>query len=332
MTPFFRESLPLILLAVLGLGFVGERVVARLLRPSIPLRARNDGIARLLAKVGWVVPVLAFGWAWSFFKEYEGSPIMVFGMWQLWWGMLVVVVLMVVGFTGVKRGCSINKEKGLTAWLVPVAWFGGLVFFYLNWIKFHANYIGEFLPPLVILGGVAIPEVWRRVTGSTEGKSGKLYRVLVVAVFTAVLGWALFVSGYVTYMYEHSGTFKQRALEEAAVWAQEHIPKNEYIFTGAAAVPYLSGHHTVLDIAHPRWYAYEFTRKDTTRLNTFLPPAEEMVEAFRQANWFLHERQTGFSFMMEYSEIEAGLESDFERMHGIENGSNTLTFYRRIKQ
>jgi len=96
-------------------------------------------------------------------------------------------------------------------------------------------------------------------------------------------------------------------------------------------VPYLSGHRTALDIAHPRWYAYEFTRKDTDRLNTFLPSAETMVQAFREAEWFLLDKQTGFSFLMEYSEIEGALEAEFVAAKGIENGSNTLTFYRRIK-
>jgi hypothetical protein len=106
---------------------------------------------------------------------------------------------------------------------------------------------------------------------------------------------------------------------------------DQTIFTGAAAIPYLSGHRVALDIAHPRWYAYEFTRKNPERLNTFLPPAEEMVQAWRDAEWVLLDKQTGFSFLMEYSEIEAGLEADFETVHGVENGSNTLVFKRRIR-
>lgn len=286
---------------------------------------------------------------------------MVYGMWQLWWAMLGVILLFVIWPGKIQHFISDSKEDvadealsekeglnegetespiksftlstNLAGWVIPLAWIGGLVFFYMNWIKFHANYISEFLPPLVIISGVAIPEVWRRLTVLGErGKNiaGTILRVFVMSIFTLVFSWALFVSGYVTYMFEHTGTFKQSALNEAAQWAVENIPAKEPIFTGAAAVPYLSGHHTALDIAHPRWYAYEFTRKDTVRLNTFLPSAEEMLEAYRSANWFLHDKQTGFSFMMEYSEIEAGLEKDWERVHGIENGSNTLTFYRRI--
>jgi hypothetical protein len=362
MTPFFRESLPLILMSMLGLGFIGEWAIGSLLRRVPRFSGERLGAVGLIEKLSWLVPVLVYSWVWSFFREYEGSPVMVYGMWQMWWAMLGIIVLFVL-FPGrlnvavsveekkENDGESLRQEEGsvkegngastkrvslsgyLAGWLMPMVWVVGLVFFYINWIKFHANYIGEFLPPLVIVSGVVIPEAWRRLT--TFGKRGKNYlgaalRVFVMLALTLVLSWALFVSGYVTYMFEHSGTFKQSALKEAAEWSKEHIPIKEPIFTGAAAVPYLSGHHTALDIAHPRWYAYEFTRKDPGRLNTFLPPIEEMLEAYREAKWFLHEKQTGFSFMMEYSEIEAGLASDWERVQGIENGSNTLTFYRRV--
>ncbi|MEK7499379.1 MAG: hypothetical protein AAB649_02120, partial [Patescibacteria group bacterium] len=86
-----------------------------------------------------------------------------------------------------------------------------------------------------------------------------------------------------------------------------------------------------LDIAHPRWYAYEFTRTNPKRLETFLPPAKDMVQAFKDANWLLMDSQTGFSFLMEYSEIEKEIETDFTAVQGIENGSNTMTFYKRIR-
>lgn len=299
MTPFFRESLPLILLAMIGLGVALEGVATR-------------GLNFLVAKTVWIIPFIVFWWAWGFFSEYEGSSAMVYGMRELWYVMAAVLVLVAVLYRG-----RVSGEQGQwAAVLVPVLWLVGLIFFYTNWIKFHANYIGEFLPPLVLLAGLAAPVLMQRKV-----------RWFVLPV----LLWALFVSGYVTFVHEHTGTFQLAATHEAAGWARENIPKDASIFTGAAVVPYLSGHHTALDIAHPRWYAYEFTRKDTERLNTFLPSAEEMVRAFREAEWFLLDKQTSFSFLMEYSEIEAGLERDWEAVKGISNGSNTLTFYRRIR-
>ncbi len=310
MTPFFRESLPLILLSLIGLGVVLQRLAAR------SAGSAGSSVRRILkVKLWWAAPLLIFWWAWGFFSKYEGSSVMVFDMERLWYAMAAVLLLAAVLYNG-QRVVSRDMKGKLSAVLAPALWLAGLLFFYMNWIKFHANYIGEFLPPLVLLAAFARPVITSR----------KLRWAAV-----PVLLWALFVSGYVTLAFEHTGTFQLDAAKEAANWAQRNIPMDEPIFTGAAVVPYLSGHRAALDIAHPRWYAYEFTRKDTGRLNTFLPPAERMVRAFRDAKWFLMDKQTDFSFLMEYPEIKSGLESDFERVQGISNGSNTLTFYKRIR-
>jgi 4-amino-4-deoxy-L-arabinose transferase-like glycosyltransferase len=316
MTPFFRESLPLILLALLGWGLVGEKV-GRLLTN------------RWLAKIMWLPVGGVFWWAWQFFSEYEGTGFMVLGMQSLWYVLAASLLLVALWWPAKTESSSLRlTEKSVIAlWLMIPAWVGGLIFFYMNWIKFHANYIGEFLPPLVLMGGIGIVMVSDRLRELRHWGA----RWLVAAVLSIVLVWALFVSNFVTFWLEHTGTFKQGAIQEAAAWAKANIPSEKTIFTGAAAVPYASGHRVALDIAHPRWYAYEFTRKNTSRLNTFLPPAEDMVQAFREAEWVLLESQTGFSFLMEYSEIEQGLEEDFVQVKGIENGSNTLTFYRRSK-
>lgn len=327
MTPFFRESLPLILLAMAGLGVLGEKLLG-----LFTVKRSKKVVNYFVPKLAWVVPAVVFWWAWRFFAEYEGSSAMVFGMWLLWYAMAAALVVVALLPRKKEVGTELVRNDLISLLVVPV-WILGLVFFYVNWIKFHANYIGEFLPPLVLLAGVGAPALWERLRLLViEGRFKWLadwVRGLAALLFIGVLLWALFVSNYVTYMNAHTGTFEQRAACEAATWAKDNISSDEPIFTGAALIPFLSGHHTVLDIAHPRWYAYEFTRKDTSRLNTFLPPIETMLEAYRNSNWFLLDKQTGFSFLMEYSEIEAGLEKDWEVVKGIENGSNTLTFYRR---
>jgi hypothetical protein len=305
---------------MIGLGAMLE-VLAR------PLLSRTGQWQGALAKLVWFFPFATFWWAWSFFAEYEGGSAMVFEMRSLWYAMAAILVLATLLPASGGVGRPGNWRRQLTSVLVGPLWVGGLIIFYMNWIKFHANYIGEFLPPLVILAGLAVPAVWDGLK-TLRSAAG---RIMLGAAASAVVLWALFVTGYVTFTHEHTGTFALAALKEAGQWASDNIPRDEPIFTGAAAVPYLSGHRVSLDIAHPRWYAYEFTRKDTERLNTFLPPAEEMVQAFRDANWFLLEQQTAFSFLQEYSEIEAGLERDFESVKGISNGSNTLTFYRRVR-
>ncbi len=345
MTPFFRESLPIILLAVLGWGFLGERFMAAgLVKITQAWKRKGFWFAAgryLFIKAGWVLPVWLFVWAWRFFSEYEGSSMMFFGMERLWAAMFFVVVVMaVLPYGKSEQEDSREDLAGLTfKILLTPFWVGGLVFFYANWIKFHANYLGEFLPPLVVLTGLGSIRIWQRIRNMGLVNWHKGLRLIVVAgqvvmvlVLIIVITWASFTSIFITYVHEHTGTFQLDSLAEAAEWAKRNIPYNKTIFTGAAAVPYLSGHRVALDIAHPRWYAYEFTRKDTSRLNTFLPSADEMLNAYREAEWFLLDKQTGFSFLMEYSEIEAGLERDWEAVKGIENGSNTLTFYKRLGQ
>ncbi len=295
MTPFFRESLPLILLSLLGVGF------------------------SLKKKVLWIIPLGIFWWAYSFFSEYEGDAFMQYGI-KLLWPLFGIVLVC---------GAVISKKEPWKAApaLLGIIWVGSLAFFYMNWIKFHANYISEFIPPLAIMAGVGIEYFIQ----SARSVSNTWLKRLLIILLIIVAGWSAVVSNFITYVFEHTGQFSQRAAHEAAQWAKENISEDEDVFTGAALIAYMAGRHVSLDIAHPRWYAYEFTRTNPKRLETFLPPAKDMVQAFKDANWLLMDSQTGFSFLMEYSEIEKGIESDWESVKGIENGSNTLTFYKRIK-
>ena len=320
MTPFFRESLPLILLSLLGIGF------------------------SLKKKVLWIIPLGIYWWAWSFFSEYEGNAFMQYGISMLWplFGLLLLLsaTLLTPSSSPFVRGRErrsiplltkeglgeVSRGEYIAPALLGIIWVGSLAFFYMNWIKFHANYISEFIPPLAIMAGVGV-EYFIRSATSVSNKW--LKRILVISLIV-IAGWSAVVSNFITYVFEHTGQFSQKAAAEAVAWITENIPEEEDIFTGAALIPYMAGRHVSLDIAHPRWYAYEFTRKNPKRLETFLPPARDMVQAFKDANWLLLESQTGFSFLMEYSEIEKGIESDWESVKGIENGSNTLTFYKRI--
>lgn len=371
MTPFFREGLPLILLSLLGWGYLLETALRNALRAAFnqkPKRLILVLVDHVVPKILWVLPLLAWWWAKTFFFEYEGEAFMFFGIPALWYAMGLTLLgaagwprPRAEGFTFEERAVAHStqppgsppnvvgtpqKTGGMpslvispsgpalfaTLFLLP-AWFGGLAFFYVNWIKFHANYINEFVPPLVVYAGVGSLVVWQRFSTpywvDAQHPFLELCRKVLGVALLIVIGWSIFVTSYITYLYEHTGTFHQGAATQAATWARENIPPDQPIFTGAALIPYLSGHQTALNIAHPRWYAYEFTRKDPERLNTFLPAAEEMVQAFQNSQWFLLEKQTGFSFLMEYSAIEQGLARDFVMVKGIENGSNTLTFYRR---
>lgn len=369
-TPFFRESLPLILFAVIGFGVTLETAASRLVdavryrfRWSLPLQ-----FDYLLPKIAWGAPFGLYWWAWWFFSEYEGSRFMVFGMNMLWYVMAAVVFLAAVLprardeyavpvdtiqksnsgvflrsvphniFLGTAWRLSVETPRRalyyVTAVGLPALWLSGLIFFYVQWIKFHANYIAEFLPPLVVLAASGVQVLWQRLVNLDiaylgMSVSGAL-RGLLAVLLAVVLFWTMFTTSFVTYVYEHTGTFQLQAVSEAAAWARKNIPRDDVIFTGAALIPYVSGHRVALDIAHPRWYAYQFTRDDPQRLATFLPSVSEMVSAFEAAPWFLLEQQTEFSFFMEYPAIQEAVGRDFERVQGISNGDNTLTFYRRV--
>jgi len=368
MTPFFRESLPLIVLAVIGFGVSIEQMLRAAIAKIKRVRSRQLAIFldHVLPKAAWILSWLVFWWAWRFFHEYEGSAFMRWGIDWLWYGFAAILALVTLVPRAKTEGINWNAAdkpivqpstqpgvikkavdvkhndlqkhslwRHLTSAITIPIWMWGLVFFYQNWIKFHANYISEFIPPLAIISGFGVVALYQRLRPrlffGQDYPVVELARRAVIILISVTLFWSISVSNYITFLYEHTGTFDQRAIKQAADWAKAHIPPDQAIFTGAAVVPYLSGHHTALDIAHPRWYAYEFTRKDIGRLNTFLPPAEQMLQAFHDTRWFLLEQQTGFSFLMEYSEIEAGLEQDFVRVQGIDNGNNTLTFYERLK-
>lgn len=345
MTPFFRESLPLILLSVLGLGFALERLVYN------TTMLRGEKRVWLLSRFAWLPALGVLYWAWSFFTEYEGEAFMRFGIPKLWIAFFGIVLFIAFfhrqnplypPYQGDQMGISPDKgrrrgvnmealKRNIVAALVVPVWIGGLAFFYMNWIKFHANYISEFIPPLVLLSSAGVLQMGSLIR-KAESRLSRLASAAAHGIVVLVIAWSAVVSNYITFVYEHTGTFDLRSIQEAAIWARENIPINEPIFTGAAIVPYLSGHRVSLDIAHPRWYAYEFTRKDPVRLNTFLPSAEKMLEAFSNAKWFMLEQQTVFSFLMEYSEIEAGLVNDFEKVKEIENLGNPMTFYKRVQR
>lgn len=370
MTPFFRESLPLIFLFVLGVGVAGEVAIAQgLSRLQRTLDKSFHFLVTYVApKLAWLPAVGIYWWAWGFFNEYEGAAFRFWGipwLWVLFAALLLFVVVLPrsqrekMKVAAVAQDSEVSQQPGrisglqaqdiavkrsqetpswlpfVTSALTCLLWMAGLVFFYMNWIKFHANYIAEFIPPLVLLAAFGIDALFERLRSTLflakDYPGLELLRRLFVGAVACVLVWAFFVTNYITFVFEHTGTFDQKTIIQVADWARQNIPIHERIFTGAAVIPYVSGHRVSLDIAHPRWYAYEFTRKDTARLNTFLPSAQEMVESFRQASWVLMEEQTKFSFINEYPEIERSLAADFVPVKDFENLGKSLTFYQRIR-
>lgn len=322
MTPFFRESLPIIFLSMLGIGFYLQDAAMSLFKKSKAI---------LLTRVAWIIPLGIFWWAWNFFSQYEGAKFMKYGIPTLWW--LFGIVLLVSTLFAPRPNPPLSKERGndetgmrLTRGLIGLIWIGSMMFFYAKWIKFHANYISEFIPPITIIAGVGLEAF---ITRSLEMKM-RIVKYATLAAFLCVFIWAATVSSFITYSFEHTGTFDQTAAYEAASWMQQNIPKGETVFTGASLIPYVAGYQTVLNISHPRWYAYEFTRTNPKRIQTFLPNTKDLVQGFHNANWFVLDAQTKFSYLNEYDDITNDLKANWKSVKGISNGSNTIVFYQRI--
>ena len=319
MTPFFRESLPIILLSMLGVGFYLQNAIASFFKKSKTV---------LFSRISWIIPLGIFWWAWDFFSQYEGAKFMKYGIPTLWWlfGITLIGAILLPGLAVRSSNAKRTSEEWVRG-LIGLVWVGSMMFFYAKWIKFHANYISEFIPPLTLIAGVGLEAFIAR---SLQIKIRVLKYAAVIA-FGIIFAWAATASSYITYSFEHTGTFDQKAAYEAAAWIQQNVPKGEPIFTGASLIPYLAGYQTVLNISHPRWYAYEFTRTNPERIQTFLPRATDMVASFATAKYFLLDAQTQFSYLNEYDPITNDLKANWKSVKGISNGSNTLVFSQRIK-
>lgn len=317
MTPFFRESLPIILFSLLGVGFYLQDAIASAWKKLHPI----------IARASWIIPLGIFWWAWDFFSQYEGAKFMKYGIPTLWW--LMGIMLVIAIFLPAYAKASADKATGLK-WVrgvLGLVWLGSMMFFYDKWIKFHANYISEFIPPLVIIAGIGVEAFVTRALVIKQ----RVATFGILTAFSIIAVWAASISSYVTYNFEHTGTFDQKAAYEAATWMQQNIPAGTHVFTGASLIPYLAGYQTALNISHPRWYAYEFTRTNPERIQTFLPTATSMVQAFHDSNWFILDAQTKFSYLNEYDPITNDLKANWKSVKGISNGSNTIVFYQRLK-
>jgi 4-amino-4-deoxy-L-arabinose transferase-like glycosyltransferase len=334
MTPFFRENMPLIMLSVAGIGLVAEAGLRR--------RIKNYAVPKLV----WILPLALYWYAWSFFGDYEAEVHMVLGM-RTWW-LLGFIALLVLALWPTKKMLDALVKKGQlarqdktplilmpfhlryprpgtrswSAWLLPAVWFGGLVLFFSNWIKFHPNYISEFIPSLVVAAGLGL---------SLSSRRFSRWGWPVTALLYILVAWGLFTTNYVTYTFPHTGTFEIGATQQAAEWVKNNIPADQPVFTGTTLVAYLAGHHTSLDISHATWYGYQCIYQNTERLNTFTASVPAMKQSFKDAQWVIEDEKTVFSFWNEYDDIHNDFKANFQRAVGFSNGSNTITIYQRVR-
>ena len=316
--PILREGLPVLALAAIAVGGFGERLVRWIAYQFTQWRRAADG--PLLPRLAWVVPVLGVWGSRRFLLEHAQPEHLRFGVGLWWTALLACLALCALVPRADRPGARPNAGlRGLALpVLVPLGWLAGVAVLYGSWIKFTANYLAEFIPPLVLLAAAGV--VWIR---ESFGQRVLLRAVLLVLLFWG--GWSAARSGYA---FEHTGTFERSALEEAAAFLRARVPPAEPILTAAVAIPALSGHRVVHDVAHPTHYAYGFIEPHVR--NIYMVPAEVMVcTVLQDVQWVIRERLTAFSYFREYPAIEELVNERFVTVRVIENGSNPITILRR---
>jgi 4-amino-4-deoxy-L-arabinose transferase-like glycosyltransferase len=302
--PFFREALPLVFLGLLGLGWGSEWLLRR--------------VGSAFARLGWLLPIFLAWRGWVFLERFEEEAHRAWGLFPFW--IVMSLALVACALLPRRSDASPADRRARLLWLLSTTWFLGVAFFYALWIKFHANYLLEFLPPLVLLAALG-----------AHGFRTMLARraaLMAVPVTMILLIWGGYASAHLGYAFPHTGTFHPSSIREAAQYLREHVPPDDLILTGAVAIPYLSGHHVPHDAAHPTWYAYGFIEPELR--NVFMASAEQMVETvFRDVRWMVIENVTKFSYFREYPAIEQLRDEEFEKVTEIENPSNTIRIFRR---
>lgn len=309
--PLFREALPVVLLALVGIGGTLQRL----------LHGRSAWT--VVARAGWLLPLgvsVALG---AFFRQNAAPRDLAFGI-GTWWTVLPLL-LVVCAFlphrdeSGRRRDETDpgGSRRRLAEIMVPLAWLVGVGLLYASWIKFTSNYLSEFLPALCLLAASGSVWLWRTIRAPAAR----------VAAGVVVM-WAAYVAARSGYVFEHTGTFDVQSVREAAAILRQQVPSGTEILTAATGIPLLSGHRVLLDIAHPTHYAYGFIEPEVR--NIYMPTREVMVATvLREAQWVVLERLTAFSYFREYPEIEALVRDKFETVATVENLSNPITILRK---
>lgn len=305
--PIFREAPALIFLALVGLGATAEAVLQRFPRWPWFIRRSPWAIALALALLGR-----------RFFLDNERGDWSAFGITPLWLFIVFGIVLYAVWPRAAHGNTIPNPRVPAQQLLVPLGWMLAVGILYASWIKFTANYLSEFLPPLVLLAGSGAAWISHHLRA----------RPVAVACATLLVLWASASGARSGYAFPHTGTFDLRSLAEAANIARARIPPNEPVLTAALAIPLLSGHRVTLDIAHPTHYAYGYIEPRVR--NVYMPTAEQMVDTvLHTVRWVVLEKLTAFSYFREYPEIKQYVSTQFTPVAEIENLSNPITILQR---
>lgn len=355
--PFFREALPITLLALIGIGGVLENLVRRRMRHPL---------ARLL----WGAPIAAALYGSSYLRSYERGEQLAFGVLAFWTAIVVVLIMLAVlprrraagdeevareerpllstteragvvperfpvreqlrwGSAPVRSGFARSQrsaqrfgraagDAGGPAVFVAAAWMLGAVVMYASWIKFTANYLAEFLPALVLLAGAGVAWCWQCLP----------LRRVTIPLLAVLVFWGALSSARSGYDFPHTGTFDLETLQDVVGYVRKNVPSDEPLLTAAVAIPVASGHRVPFDVAHPTHYAYGFIEPEVR--NVYMAPVEQLLAVIRRdVDWVVLERLTAFSYFREYPDVEQLVQEEFEETATFDNLSNPITVLRR---
>lgn len=303
--PAGRESLPLAALALVGLGASLEALAS----------PRAAGLRRLV----WIIPIGAAWFSRSFVLSFERSENLAYGIVPFWTVTVgVLVALALLPRAREDEAPSGTRRNAALHFLLPVLWMAAVAMLYASWIKFTANYLAEFIPPLLLLAAGGAAWLGRAVRP----------RQVVVPIAVALVAWGAYSAARSGLTFPHTGTFDLASLREAAAVMRTEIPQTDLVLTGALALPVTTGHRVPFDVAHPTHYAYGFI--EPTVRNVYMAPAEQMVQTvLRDIRWVVEERLTAFSYYREYPEIEQHVRENFTLIREIENLSNPIRILKR---
>jgi 4-amino-4-deoxy-L-arabinose transferase-like glycosyltransferase len=195
---------------------------------------------------------------------------------------LTYILILVTALTLIVRNLFSGKKGSVDYRIaVPVGYLAALAFLYFLWPILLPEYLGDFLLPLTMIGAC----IFRALSNNTI-----VYRAAIIVVSVATV-WSL-ASIWRT---PWTGMFSRTAITEAATWLQEHVPKNEQIFTAAVIIPYMSGHSVPFHISHPQWYQYSFISQEDKRV--FLPSKEALQdELATHVSWAILDQLSDYSY------------------------------------
>jgi hypothetical protein len=180
---------------------------------------------------------------------------------------------------------------------------------YFFWPGILPDYLADAFVPLTLLSALFASWVTDKITRWQAN------------IFIALCALASIFGLVSNYLHPWTGMFSSAAIYQAADELRKRIPINEPVFTAAAIIPYVSGHHLWGEVSHPLWYRYPFIPEEVKK--TFLPSLSEIVYALKsgQVKWVITEDLTNYAYAGIPADVGSLKESGWHVVDQIPNAT-----------